>query len=54
MNKQQLIVLDINSTTQQLIQDKLDEGFFIFSITNLNPTLDKLLILYSIPEVSAP
>ena len=49
--KQKIIILDINVGTQIFIEAKLLEGYQIMSITNLNPTFDKLLIVYTLNEV---
>jgi hypothetical protein len=50
-DKQKLILIDINANTQQLIQDKLNQGFVIEYIVSLLPTFTKLLIVYATPEV---
>lgn len=49
---QKIIVLPINAQTEQLIIDSLAAGYAIQSITNLNPTLNSLLIVYAEPENS--
>ena len=46
---QKIIVLDIAAGTEQAIKDKLNEGYVIVSITNLQP-LNKILIVYVTPE----
>lgn len=49
MNQQRIVVLDISAQTEQLINDRLNEGYGIHSITNLNPAFNKLLIIYVEP-----
>lgn len=49
MNQQRIVVLDINAQTEQLINDKLAEGYGIHSITNLNPAFNKILVIYVEP-----
>lgn len=50
-NKQKIILLDIAAGTEQLIKDKLTVGYVIQSITNLQPAVNKLLIVYATPEI---
>lgn len=50
MNKQKIIVLDIDQQTEQFLIDKIAQGFVLHQITNLNPTFNKLLIIYYEPE----
>jgi len=49
-DKQKIILLDILAGTEQLIKDKLALGYVILSITNLQPSVNKLLIVYATPE----
>jgi len=48
---QKIAVLDIAANTQQLIEQKLTQGYVIISITNLQPSINKLLIVYVIPDL---
>ncbi len=47
-DKQKIAVLDISAQTQQLIEDKLNQGAVIQFIVALQ-TLNKLLIVYATP-----
>ena len=47
---QKIICVDINAATEQIIKDKIAEGYVILSITNLQPSNNKLLIVYSTPD----
>ena len=49
-DKQKIIVLDINANTKTLIEEKLIEGYLITHIVNLQPSINKLLIVYVTPE----
>jgi len=49
-DKQKIILVDIAAGTEQLINDKLNAGFVIQSITNLQPSVNKLLIVYATPD----
>jgi len=49
-DKQKIILLAIEAGTEQLIKDKLAEGFVIQFIVNLQPSVNKLLIVYATPE----
>lgn len=49
-DKQKIILLEITAGTEQLIKDKLLEGFVIQFIVNLQPFVNKLLIVYAKPE----
>lgn len=49
-DKQKIIVLDINANTQQLIEAKLQLGYVITFIVNLQPSVNKLLIIYATPD----
>jgi hypothetical protein len=46
---QKIIVIDINAGTEAFIQNALDNGYCIWSITSLTPTFAKLLIIYALP-----
>lgn len=50
-DKQKIVVLDINSATEQTIKDRLLAGYVIQQIVNLAPVQSKLLIVYSEPEI---
>lgn len=47
---QKIAVLPINAGTEQIIKNKLIEGYVIQFIVNLQP-VNSLLIVYSTPEV---
>lgn len=49
-DKQKIILMDINAATLAAIQQKLQEGFVIHFIINLQPSINKLLIVYVTPE----
>lgn len=49
-DKQKIIVLDITANTKTLIEDRLLEGYVITHIVNLQPSINKLLIVYATPE----
>lgn len=49
-DKQKIILLDIAAGTEALIKAKLQDGFVILSITNLQPSVNKLLIVYATPN----
>lgn len=49
-DRQHLIVLDISANTEQLIQDKLNDGFVIQFMVNLQPSFNKILIVYTLDE----
>jgi hypothetical protein len=46
---QHLITVDINEDTIDWLNDKLALGYLITHIVNLNPTYNKLLIVYCEP-----
>lgn len=48
---QKIAVLDIAANTQTLIEQKLLQGYVIQFIVNLQPSINKLLIVYCTPEV---
>ena len=48
---QKIVLLDINANTKTLLETKLFEGYVIQHVVNLNPTFEKLLIVYVIPEI---
>lgn len=50
-DKQKIAVLPINAATEQTIKDRLNDGYVIQSITNLQPASANLLIVYSTPDV---
>jgi hypothetical protein len=49
-DKQKIIVLDINASTQATVEQKLLDGFVIQFIVNLQPAQNKLLIVYATPD----
>lgn len=50
-DKQKIAVLDINGNTQTEIETRLAQGYVIVFIVNLQPSVNKLLIIYTTPEV---
>jgi len=52
--KQKLIIVDIDANTKTFLETKLNEGFVITQMVSLQPTFEKLLIIYAIPEVPEP
>ena len=48
---QKITTFDIDANTLQNLQDYLDLGYKIYSITNLNPTFDKILVIYYEPII---
>lgn len=48
-DKQKIAVLDISTSTQELIEAKLAEGYVITHIVCLAP-VNKILIIYTTPE----
>ena len=51
---QKIVIIDINAGTEAFIQNSLNNGFAIWSITSLTPTFAKLLIIYAEPPDPAP
>jgi hypothetical protein len=52
---QKIIVLDINAGTEAFIQNALNNGYAIWSITSLSPVFSKLIIIYAEPpDAPAP
>lgn len=51
---QKVIILDINAGTEIFIQNALNNGFAIWSITSLTPVYNKLLIIYAEPPDVEP
>ncbi len=49
-NVQKIALIDVSANSMQLIQDKLLLGWVIVSITNLQPLVAKLLIVYVTPD----
>ena len=50
-DKQKVILVDIVPNTITLIEDKLALGYVIQFMLNLQPKYDKLLIVYSTPDI---
>jgi len=48
-DKQKIVTLDINVNTQTLIEAKLALGYVIEFVVNLQPAVNKLLIVYATP-----
>lgn len=46
---QKIIVIDINAGTEAFIQNALNNGYAIWSITSLTPVYNKLIIIYAEP-----
>ena len=51
---QKIAILDIASNTKTVIESKLLEGYRIQSIMSLTPVFDKILIVYSQPDIPIP
>jgi len=49
--RQKIALLDISAQTEQLIKDYLQLGYVIHNIVNLQPAINKLLIVYYDPAV---
>jgi hypothetical protein len=49
-NRQKLAVINMDATTQTLLQNYLNLGYVIHQITNLAPFANKLLIVYYDPS----
>lgn len=47
---QKIVLLDINANTLSLIEAKLSDGYYIHKVINLQPSVNKLLIIYTLPE----
>lgn len=47
---QKIAILDIDANTKSVIETKLNEGYYIHQITNLQPSVNKLLIVYTLPD----
>lgn len=50
-DRQKIAILDIDAGTKIIIEQKLQDGFLIQSITNLQPKLDKLLVVYALNDI---
>lgn len=50
-DKQKIVVLDIAANSQALIEARLAAGNVIECMVSLAPVLNKLLIVYAIPEI---
>jgi hypothetical protein len=46
---QKIIIIDINAGTEAFIQNALNNGYVIQTVTSLTPTYAKLLIIYAEP-----
>lgn len=51
--RQKIITLDISAQTEQLIKDYLLLGYVLHQIVNLQPAVNKLLIVYYDPAVDS-
>jgi len=51
---QKIIVIDINAGTEAFIQNALNNGYVIQSITSLTPVYNKLIIIYAEPPDAPP
>lgn len=49
---QKIAVIDIDANTKSVLETKLNEGYCIMKIVNLQPAVNKLLIVYTLPEWS--
>lgn len=50
-DKQKTVLINIDAAAKDTIDQKLIEGYVILSVTNLQPSINKLLIIYATPEV---
>jgi len=50
-NKQKIALVNIDGAIEQFIKDRLADGYVIQSITNLQPSFNKLLIVYATPDM---
>jgi hypothetical protein len=50
-DKQKIVLVDISANTQNLIEQKLEIGYVIIFIVNLQPSVNKLLIVYVTPDI---
>lgn len=48
--RQKIILIDVNSGTEALIQAKLNSGYVLHQIISLLPDIKKLLIVYYDPD----
>lgn len=48
-DKQKIATVDINAASEQWLRDRLAEGYVIQHIVNLQPSINKLLIVYATP-----
>jgi len=48
-DKQKIVTVDISANTENLIQAKLALGYVILFVVNLQPSVNKLLIIYATP-----
>jgi len=48
-DKQKIILVNIDAAAQAFIETKLSEGYVIELIVNLQPSVNKLLIVYATP-----
>jgi len=48
-DKQKIVTVAIAADTQQLIEAKLALGYVILFVVNLQPSVNKLLIIYATP-----
>jgi len=49
-DKQKLITVNIDGDTLTWLNARLQDGYVILSITNLQPSQNKLLIMYATPD----
>lgn len=47
---QKIALLDIDANIKSVIETKLNEGYCIMKIVNLQPSINKLLIIYTFPD----
>ncbi len=50
-DKQKIALVDIDANTKTTIESKLNQGYVIEFIVDLQPLYSKLLIIYATPEV---
>jgi len=51
---QKITVIDISAGTEAFIQNALNNGYVIQSITSLTPVYNKLIIIYAEPPDAPP
>jgi len=52
--KQKLVLVEIEPGTVAILENYLNQGYIITQMVSLQPTYEKLLIIYGIPPVPEP